>query len=149
MGVGFTKMSTEEIRKVNKDVALETIFFLNDGIWQVTKEWLIKINSNFNIIKIIQKIFCIGLLKTVFLKEMLVNLLVITCWNFNCFGLYSGTEGHLLFLLEPNYSSPISLYCIEGWFLWILSLLLYLRDSSNTGDPWLLRIYIKEFYFVT
>ena len=38
MGVGFTKMSTEEIRKVNKDVALETIFFLNDGIWQVTKE---------------------------------------------------------------------------------------------------------------
>lgn len=38
MGIGFTKMSTQQIRKVNKDIALQVVFYLNDGIWQVTKE---------------------------------------------------------------------------------------------------------------
>lgn len=36
MGIGFTTMSTQEIRKENKGVALTLIQFLNDGMWKLT-----------------------------------------------------------------------------------------------------------------
>jgi PUA domain protein len=34
MAVGLTKMSTEQIVAVNKGIAVETVHFLNDGLWQ-------------------------------------------------------------------------------------------------------------------
>lgn len=36
MAVGITKMSTAQIRSVNRGIAVETVHFLNDGLW-VTK----------------------------------------------------------------------------------------------------------------
>lgn len=35
MGIGKMVMSTEQIRKVNKDVGVELILFLNDGMWRM------------------------------------------------------------------------------------------------------------------
>ena len=40
MGIGVTTMSTEDIRKINKDVAVELVFYINDGIWLLTKNTL-------------------------------------------------------------------------------------------------------------
>ena len=37
MGIGITVMSTEEIRKKNKDVAIELVQNLNDGLWKLTR----------------------------------------------------------------------------------------------------------------
>jgi PUA domain protein len=36
MAVGLTKMSREEIYSVNKGVAVETVHYLMDGLWQTT-----------------------------------------------------------------------------------------------------------------
>jgi len=33
--IGLTKMSTADIKKINKDVAVDNIHFLNDGLWGV------------------------------------------------------------------------------------------------------------------
>ncbi|VDD87577.1 unnamed protein product [Enterobius vermicularis] len=35
LGIGIMKMSTEEIRSVNKGVGIENMHHLNDGIWKV------------------------------------------------------------------------------------------------------------------
>uniref|UniRef100_A0A0N5AYW4 PUA domain-containing protein n=1 Tax=Syphacia muris TaxID=451379 RepID=A0A0N5AYW4_9BILA len=35
LGIGLMKMSSEEIRSINKDVGIENIHHLNDGIWKV------------------------------------------------------------------------------------------------------------------
>lgn len=32
-GIGLLKLSTEDIKKINKDVAVETIVFLGDDLW--------------------------------------------------------------------------------------------------------------------
>ena len=37
MGVGITTMSSDEIRKVNKGIGIDLIFFLNDGMWKLTR----------------------------------------------------------------------------------------------------------------
>jgi len=36
LGIGLTKFSTEEIRKVNKGIGVENIHSLNDGLWKIT-----------------------------------------------------------------------------------------------------------------
>jgi len=36
IAIGITKLSTEEIRSVNQGVGIETVHFLNDGLWQTT-----------------------------------------------------------------------------------------------------------------
>jgi PUA domain protein len=36
LAVGITKLSTEEIRSVNKGIALDNIHYLNDGLWTYT-----------------------------------------------------------------------------------------------------------------
>jgi PUA domain protein len=35
VGIGITKMSTEEIKKVNKGIAVDTVTFLGDDLWAV------------------------------------------------------------------------------------------------------------------
>ncbi|KAJ7582832.1 hypothetical protein C8J56DRAFT_955846 [Mycena floridula] len=35
VGIGITKMGTEEIRKVNKDVGVETVTYLGDDLWSL------------------------------------------------------------------------------------------------------------------
>jgi malignant T-cell-amplified sequence len=35
VGVGMTKMDTEEMRKVNKGVAVETVTYLGDDLWAI------------------------------------------------------------------------------------------------------------------
>jgi PUA domain protein len=35
LAIGFTKLSTEEIKTLNKDIALENLHFLNDGLWTI------------------------------------------------------------------------------------------------------------------
>ncbi|KAJ3142485.1 hypothetical protein HK100_002928 [Physocladia obscura] len=37
LGVGLTKMSTEDIRRINKDVGVENMHCLYDGLWAETK----------------------------------------------------------------------------------------------------------------
>jgi PUA domain protein len=37
VGVGITKLSTEEMRKVNKGVGVETMTYLGDDLWRVQK----------------------------------------------------------------------------------------------------------------
>eukprot|EP00981_Chlorochromonas_danica_P015242 scaffold11244_cov179-Ochromonas_danica.AAC.1 len=37
MAIGITKMSTAEIREVNKGIAVDTLHFLMDGLWQTQK----------------------------------------------------------------------------------------------------------------
>ena len=32
--VGLTRMSTEDIRTINKDIGVETLHYLNDGLWK-------------------------------------------------------------------------------------------------------------------
>ena len=32
--VGLTKMSTADIRSVNKGIGVETVHYLNDGLWK-------------------------------------------------------------------------------------------------------------------
>lgn len=34
MAIGLTKMSSEDIQKVNKGIAVETVHYLMDGLWQ-------------------------------------------------------------------------------------------------------------------
>lgn len=36
MGIGITVLGTDEIRKQNKDVGIELIQHLNDGLWKLT-----------------------------------------------------------------------------------------------------------------
>jgi len=36
LAVGLTKLSTEEIRSVNKGIAIDNIHYLNDGLWTFT-----------------------------------------------------------------------------------------------------------------
>lgn len=36
MGIGMTTMSTDEIIKQNKGIAIELLEFLNDGLWKLT-----------------------------------------------------------------------------------------------------------------
>ena len=36
MGVGIMTMSSDEIRKKNRDVGIELIQYLNDGLWKLT-----------------------------------------------------------------------------------------------------------------
>lgn len=33
MAIGMTKMSTEDIRKINKDIGVINVHYLNDGLW--------------------------------------------------------------------------------------------------------------------
>lgn len=35
VGIGITKLSTEEIKKVNKGVGVETVTYLGDELWAV------------------------------------------------------------------------------------------------------------------
>lgn len=37
VGIGVLKLSTEEMRKVNKNVGVETITYLGDDLWQAQK----------------------------------------------------------------------------------------------------------------
>lgn len=37
VGIGITKLGTEEMRKVNKGVAVETATYLGDDLWAVQK----------------------------------------------------------------------------------------------------------------
>ena len=32
-GIGLLKLSTEDIKKINKDIAVETIVFVGDDLW--------------------------------------------------------------------------------------------------------------------
>ena len=36
VAIGITKLSSDDIRSVNKGTGIETIHFLNDGLWQTT-----------------------------------------------------------------------------------------------------------------
>mmetsp|Transcript_7019 Transcript_7019/g.11076 ORF Transcript_7019/g.11076 Transcript_7019/m.11076 type:complete len:89 (-) Transcript_7019:793-1059(-) len=36
MAIGKTLLSTEDIRKNNKGIAIENMHYLNDGLWKVT-----------------------------------------------------------------------------------------------------------------
>lgn len=35
LGIGLTKMSRDEIRSVNKGIAIDNIHYLNDGLWKL------------------------------------------------------------------------------------------------------------------
>ena len=37
VGVGLTKMGTEEIKKVNKGIGVETVHYLGDDLWSIHK----------------------------------------------------------------------------------------------------------------
>ena len=37
VGLGITKMSTKEIRSINKGIAVDLLHFLNDGFWKFSK----------------------------------------------------------------------------------------------------------------
>ena len=37
MAIGITKMSTSDISTINKGIAVETVHYLMDGLWQVEK----------------------------------------------------------------------------------------------------------------
>lgn len=34
--VGLTKMSTSDIRTINKGIGVDTLHYLNDGLWKTT-----------------------------------------------------------------------------------------------------------------
>ena len=36
LAVGLTKMSTNDIREINKDIGVENVHYLNDGLWKNT-----------------------------------------------------------------------------------------------------------------
>jgi PUA domain protein len=37
LAVGITKMSTADIKSVNKGIGVDTVHHLNDGLWHCTK----------------------------------------------------------------------------------------------------------------
>jgi PUA domain protein len=37
VGVGITKMTTEDMRKINKGVGVETVTYLGDDLWALEK----------------------------------------------------------------------------------------------------------------
>ena len=37
VGIGLTKLSTEQIKTVNKDIGVETICYLGDDLWKLQK----------------------------------------------------------------------------------------------------------------
>ena len=37
IAVGLTKMSTKDIREINKDIGVENVHYLNDGLWKNNK----------------------------------------------------------------------------------------------------------------
>jgi len=37
VGIGITKLGTEEMRKINKGVAVETVTYLGDDLWALQK----------------------------------------------------------------------------------------------------------------
>ena len=37
VGMGITKLSTEEMKKVNKGVGVETVHYLGDDLWAIQK----------------------------------------------------------------------------------------------------------------
>lgn len=37
VGIGLTKLGTEEIRKVNKGIGVETVTYLGDDLWSLQK----------------------------------------------------------------------------------------------------------------
>ena len=37
VGLGLTKMGTEEIKKVNKGIGVETVHYLGDDLWSIHK----------------------------------------------------------------------------------------------------------------
>ena len=37
VGIGITKLGTEEMRKVNKDIGVETVTYLGDDLWALQK----------------------------------------------------------------------------------------------------------------
>jgi PUA domain protein len=38
MGIGYMKMSSEEIKRENKGEAIELLLYLNDGMWRLNME---------------------------------------------------------------------------------------------------------------
>lgn len=40
IAVGLTKMSTDQIAQLNKGVAVESVHFLMDGLWQTSTLWV-------------------------------------------------------------------------------------------------------------
>ncbi len=34
--IGLTKMSTSDIRSINKGIGVDTLHYLNDGLWKTT-----------------------------------------------------------------------------------------------------------------
>jgi len=37
LAIGITKMSTADIKSVNKGIGVDLVHYLNDGLWQATK----------------------------------------------------------------------------------------------------------------
>ena len=37
MAIGYTQMSTEEMREVNKGIGVDNLHYLNDGLWKTPK----------------------------------------------------------------------------------------------------------------
>ena len=37
MAVGYTQMSTEEMREVNKGIGVDNLHYLNDGLWKTPR----------------------------------------------------------------------------------------------------------------
>ena len=37
LAIGLTSMSSEDIRKINKDIGVQTVLYLNDGVWKMNK----------------------------------------------------------------------------------------------------------------
>ena len=37
LAIGITKMSTADIKSINKDIGVDLVHYLNDGLWQATK----------------------------------------------------------------------------------------------------------------
>eukprot|EP00245_Coleochaete_scutata_P004051 TRINITY_DN1622_c0_g1_i1.p1 TRINITY_DN1622_c0_g1~~TRINITY_DN1622_c0_g1_i1.p1 ORF type:complete len:181 (+),score=49.89 TRINITY_DN1622_c0_g1_i1:201-743(+) len=37
LAIGMTKMSTDDIRKINKGIGVDNIHYLNDGLWKTSK----------------------------------------------------------------------------------------------------------------
>ena len=38
LAIGLMKMSTDEIRSINEDVAIDNVPYLNDGLWRTTQK---------------------------------------------------------------------------------------------------------------
>ena len=37
VGIGITKLGTEQMKKINKDMAVETVHYLGDDLWSIQK----------------------------------------------------------------------------------------------------------------